>query len=249
MGIATHYLSGLRRATFRMNTGTTGWRSGTMSEKDTKSTMKRFSKALSAGVAAAAMAIVPVKAQDLVESLTEAAGVPQIPAFLPDKYSVEENAALPIDGVWSISTIRKKIRIEKGRAYALDPWLHMFVLKVQPDMVVLQNFQRTSAGVFTADDLPLVGPATFRLRPDGNMDVTVQGVLGPVSYKLIKRETDDSYAFDSELAAMSGRGDADDAYPVAPHPPAPDIGADNDPLADCENLGVDPITDDVVCLD
>lgn len=220
-----------------------------MSDNKKKLAMKRFSTALSVSVAVATMAILPAKAQDLVESLTEAAGVPQIPAFLPDKYSVEENAALPIDGVWSISTIGKKIRIEKGRAYALDPWLHMFVLKVQPDMVVLQNFQRMSAGVFTADDLPLVGPATFRLRPDGNMNVTVQGVLGPVSYKLIKREAEDSYAFNAELAAISGGPLPIGPEPITPAPPAPDSGADTDPLADCKNLGVDQITDDIVCLD
>jgi hypothetical protein len=206
--------------------------------------IKRIRNVLSAATAAAIFSIVPASAQDLVESLTEAAGVPQIPAFLPDKYSVEETAALPIDGVWMISSIRKKIRIERGRAYAVDSWLHMFVLKVQPDMVVLQNFQRDKAGVFTADDLPLLGQATFRLRPDGNMDVAVNGAFGPVSYKLIKRETDDNYAFDSELAAMNGEPE-----PINPEPQMHDEDNDSDPLAECENLGVDPITDDVVCVD
>jgi len=215
-----------------------------MRNNEKNARISRVIDALLCGVTLAAAFALPAAAQDIMESLTEAAGIPQIPAFLPDKYSIEETAALPIDGVWSISTINKKIRIERGRAFAVDPWLHMFVLKIQPDMVVLQNFQRTAAGKFTADDLPLVGPATFSLRPDGNMDVTVNGSLGPISYKLIKREADDNYAFDSELSAMVG-----DQAPIDPAPPVHEGDHNNNPLADCENLGVDPITDDVICLD
>ncbi len=186
----------------------------------------------------------PAAAQNNTEAIAGAARIAQVNAFLPDKYSVTETEALPIDGVWMISTIGKKIRIERGRAYAVDPWLHMFVLKVEPDMVVLRNFQRTGAGQYAAEDLPLLGPATFQLQPDCNLSVTVKGALGPASYVLIKREADDPAALEAEIAALNGNA-------VSPPPsaaPAPAPGGAN-PLADCKQLGVDQATGDVVCMD
>ena len=106
----------------------------------------------------------PAAAQDLSETIAEAVGVPQMDAFLPDKYSVAETQALPIDGVWMISSIRKNIRIEKGRAYAVDSWLHLFTLKVQPDMVVLQNFQRTGSGKIYSRRFTLAWPRDISIK-------------------------------------------------------------------------------------
>lgn len=202
----------------------------------------------------------PAVAQDLTETIAKAAGVPQMDAFLPDKYSVEESEALPIDGVWMISSIKKKIRIEKGRAYAVDSWLHLFTLKVQPDMVVLQNFQRTGPGKYTADDLPLLGPATFQLKPDGNMSVNVKGTLGPVAYGLIKREADNPAALAAEIAAAAG-SPVSPPPPAAPAPtpapepitdpePAPEpVTGEPDPFADCSVLDVNRDTGEIFCAD
>ncbi len=195
--------------------------------------------------AAIALPVVPAAAQDVGEAIAQVAGIPQVNAFLPNKSAVAQSEALPIDGVWTISTIGKRIRIERGRAYAIDSWLHLFTLRVQPDMVVLQNFRRTAAGRYTADDLPLLGPATFQLTPDGNLNASVQGALGPASYVLIKREIDDEDALQNELSG--GEQDAEDE-PSPPAAPAPAPG-EADPLADCENLDVDPETDAVVCKD
>lgn len=213
--------------------------------------LTKKSRAIESMLGAALTAVVvstPAAAQDLTETLAQAAGVPQVDAFLPDKYDVDETEALPIDGVWRISTINKKIRIEKGRAYAIDSWLHLFTLKVQRDMVVLQNFERTAPGQYAADDLPLMGPAEMQLRPDGNLTVTVKGMLGPASYKLIKRDIDDENALESELYAMANPGAA-----LKPTPPSDDYETlpsdDADSLADCETLDVDPATGDVVCMD
>ena len=212
-----------------------------------------FAKALLSAAALAATSIfaLPTAAQDVTEAIAQAASVPQIDAFLPDKYSVEETEALPIDGVWMISSINKKIRIERGRAYAVDSWLHMFTLKVQPDMVVLQNFQRTGPGQYTADDLPLLGPATFQLRPDGNISVKVKGMLGPVGYNLIKRDIDDNYALQAEFSAMNvGGGSPNTDYDDRPaYDDDDDSSPDADPLANCEMLDIDPATGDVVCMD
>ena len=183
-------------------------------------------------------------AQDLSETIADAAGIPRMDAFLPDRYSVEKSEALPIDGVWMISANRKKIKIEQGRAYALDPWLHLFTLKIQRDMVVLQNFQRTGPGKYQADDLPLLGPATMQLEDNGNLSVFVAGTLGPVRYKLIKREVDNSNLFQSELDILAGRVPERVEQPA---PPSNDEG--EDPLADCVLLNVDPQSGKIICED
>ena len=184
-------------------------------------------------------------AQDLSEAIADAAGIPRMDAFLPDRYSVEESEALPIDGVWMISANRKKIKIENGHAYALDPWLHLFTLKIQRDMVVMQNFQRTGPGKYQADDLPLLGPATMQLEDNGNLSVFVAGALGPVRYKLIKRKVDYSGRFQSELDILAGRAPEQDD--VAP--PRSSDDEVSDPLADCILLNVDPQTGEIVCDD
>ena len=192
-------------------------------------------------------------AQDMVDALAEAAGIPQVSAFLPDRYSVAQTDPMPIDGVWTISTIRKRIRFEGGRAFAVDPWTHMFVLKVQPDMVVVQDIRRTGAGVYEGFDLPLLGESTMRIGEDGNLDVLVQGKLGPARFRLLRRELDDGRAFNDERERMAGRmPEAPIEAPPARRPVERDEVArpdDADPLANCDQLAVDSTTGEVVCLD
>lgn len=171
--------------------------------------------------------------------------IPQIPAFLPLSTDVPMTEKLPIDGEWMVSTIRKRIRIEGGRAYALDPWLHLFVLKIEPLMVVLQDFKRTGPGQYTAYDLPLMGNLTAAMQPDGSLKVSVAGTLGPASYSLIPVRMDDQYGFDQEKSGQYVPGAGAPGYPVQPMPvPAPGNGQ-----ADCQTLDVDPATGNVVCMD
>jgi hypothetical protein len=141
----------------------------------------------------------------LVLSLMAATGkantipeIPQIPAFLPISSSVPMTKKLPIDGEWMISAIRKRIRIEGGRAYALDSWVHMFVLKIEPHMVVMKDIRRTAPGQYSGQDLPLMGPLTAQLMPDGSLHYTVAGILGPVKLKLLPLRMDDQRALDRE---------------------------------------------------
>ena len=165
----------------------------------------------------------PVSAQGVVDSALDAAGVPKVAAFLPSQYDVARTEPLPIDGVWRVNTIGKKIRIEQGRAYALDPWRHLFVLQVSPGMVVMQDFQRTGTGVYRANDLPLLGPATLTLNREGNLDVSVQGSLGPVRYQLVRLDAQYPDALNQELSAMHGQATAPAAPPVFTPPPAPAV--------------------------
>jgi hypothetical protein len=218
---------------------------------------------------ALAVIAVPATAQDMSEMISEAAGLPQIPAFLPDKYSVQRSDPLAIDGVWMISALRKKIRIEQGRAYAMDPWLHLFVLKIQPDMVVMQNFRRTGNGEYAADDLPLMGPAVLRLNGEGNLDVSVQGSLGPAKYGLVRLEAQYPNELGSEILAATGRTvnipgpmSIQQPAPATPpsyppsYPPQPAYQPNPAPAAlpagpatDCVAIGIDPDTGATICAE
>jgi len=108
-----------------------------------------------------------------------------IPAFLPMANSIPVTGASEIDGEWRINTIGKRIRIEQGRAYAVDDWLHLGVLHVQPNMVVIRNITPDGMGGYTGEDLPLMGKWQATLASDGALNVTVAGALGPVSYRLL----------------------------------------------------------------
>lgn len=124
--------------------------------------------------------------------------IPKIRAFLPMMTDVPATDAMPIDGEWMIPLIRKRIRIDSGRAYAVDPWVHLFVLKVEPMMVVLSDLQRTGPGQYSGKDLPLMGDFTATLGQDGVLNVSVAGALGPVNYKLMPVSISDESWFSQE---------------------------------------------------
>jgi len=123
--------------------------------------------------------------------------VPQIGAFLPSVVEVPPGDPLVIDGQWKISSNDKLIRIDRGRAYAIDGWVHLFVLKIQPGMVVLRHLKETKEGTFTGEDLPLAGPLEATLTGDRLLDVKVAGKLGEARYQLIPQQLDEQAAFDA----------------------------------------------------
>jgi hypothetical protein len=191
--------------------------------------------------------------------------IPQVPAFLPTVTDVPMGQKLPIDGDWIISTIHKRIRIEGGRAYALDPWIHMFVLKIEPLMVVLENIQRTGPGRYSGQDLPLMGPLTAALGPDGSLNVTVAGTMGTSRYSLIPARLDDPQSFALERSGQYVQPAPSPApppqqpnpaqAPAAPAPqpiaqpaPPPAGAAQGTDLSTCKQLGIDA-TGKIVCRD
>ena len=200
--------------------------------------------------------------------------VPQIPAFLP---RVDQGAAtqpMPLDGTWLISTIGKKIRIEAGRAYAYDGWLHLFVLKVEPGMVVIRNITPTGPGQYSGEDLPLMGQWSAKVQADRSLSVSVAGALGPVSYKLMPVQLDNPqwYAQEMQAAGLSPQygvqtggyqftqpagGAPQQGYQPAPgytpqQPPSMPGTAPQPPApatAACEVMQFDPRTGNTVCMD
>lgn len=131
---------------------------------------------------------------------------PQIGAFLPKVVDVAPSEPMPIDGLWKISTINKLIRIDRGRAYAIDGWTHLFVLVIKPGMVTIQNLQGAGEGIYTGDDLPLAGPLKATLTGDRILDVKVAGKLGEARYQLIPQQLDDQEAFNELIKAVRAAG-------------------------------------------
>ena len=191
--------------------------------------------------------------------------IPQIPAFLPTVDQVAVTQPMPLDGTWLINTIRKKIRIESGRAYAVDGWLHLFTLKIEPGMVVIKDITPTGPGQYAGQDLPLMGRWTVRVQADRSLSVSVAGALGPATYKLIPVQFDNEQWYRQEMAATglvtpqpsyqstqpstyqpAPPGQA--AQPVQPgnapvyRAPAPQPNASN-----CAQKEYDPVTDTVRC--
>ncbi|MEO0425708.1 MAG: hypothetical protein AAF184_25485, partial [Pseudomonadota bacterium] len=107
-----------------------------------------------------------------------------MPANLPYESSAVRSDVLGIDGDWRIREIGKRIRVDRGIAYALDPWVHAVLWRVNPGMVVMQNIELTTDGRYEADDLPLQGRSTMTLQADGTIRVLVAGAFGPVNLVL-----------------------------------------------------------------
>jgi hypothetical protein len=148
--------------------------------------------------------------------------LPQIPAFLPSVESVAPTAPQPLDGTWLIPSIRKKIRIEGGRAYAVDGWLHMMVLKIEPGMVVIQDITPTAPGKYSGNDLPLLGSWEATVENDRSLAVTVKTALMPVPYKLVPMQLDNPGWYAQEMQA-AGLTVPQSAYapPQGGYQPAP----------------------------
>ncbi len=116
-------------------------------------------------------------------------------AALPNRYAIDLGAPLAIDGIWRISTNNKRLRIERGRAFAVDGWNHLLLVRVEPDQVTMVNIRPSEqgsdrAGVYLGRDILLNGDAEMRLRPDGNLDVTVGTFPFPAKFVLIREGLD-----------------------------------------------------------
>lgn len=112
-------------------------------------------------------------------------------AALPNRYAVDLGAPLPIDGVWRISTNDKRLRIERGRAFAVDGWNHALLFRVEPEQVTMTDVRREEAGVYLGRDILLGGDAVMTLRSDGNLAVRVATFPFPVEFVLIREALDE----------------------------------------------------------
>jgi hypothetical protein len=149
----------------------------------------------------------------------------QIPALLPDVASIPATQPMPLDGTWLITEIGKKIRFEAGRAFAVDPWMHMLIFKVSPGMVVIRDIKPIGPGRYSAYDLPLMGSMTMTVQPDRSLMLSVAGAVGPATYRLVAVQLDNAQWFAQEMRA-AGLGGTQQVYQPPPpqYQPSPPPG-------------------------
>ncbi len=123
------------------------------------------------------------------------------PALLPTADSVPAGKATDIDGIWRISTNGAKVRIQGGRAYAVDGWQHL-TFWIYPNMVVTKDIKPDGMGCYSGYDLVLLGNWQAKPAADGALDIHVASVT-PVSLRLLPVELDNPDGV--------GNGDEDDA--------------------------------------
>ena len=162
-----------------------------------------------------------------------AAGIPQTGAFLPNKSAVAPGQRMDIDGTYTISTLGKRITIDRGRGYAVDGWTHALTLKIRPDMVTMRNIMQIDATTYAGDDLPLLGKATMKVQPDGSIATVIAGMV-PYRYTLLPVD-----GYNQRPAS----NDPTDNYEE------PDAAPPNSDIENCEIVAVDPDTDELICLD
>ncbi len=151
-------------------------------------------------------------------SLGLGANVYAADALLPMLDTVAPTQAQPIDGMWTVSTLGKRVRIEKGRVYVVDGWRHLFVLTVRPGMVVVKDIQAQGAGTFAGYDLMAIGPWRAKKNASGNLDVELGGLV-PSRFQMLPVQLDNPAAYQQVPVAV-----APNPYAVAPAPvaaPAP----------------------------
>ena len=123
--------------------------------------------------------------------------VPKMKAFLPMSYHVPPTEAMPLDGVYMIAGMDKRIRIEKGRSYAVDSWMVMMVLEVRPNMVLTKDIAPTGPGKYSGYNLTFRKEETFEVTPAGSVETRVGGA----SFTLIPLRLDNQAWFDQEMVA------------------------------------------------
>ncbi len=117
---------------------------------------------------------------------------------LPDRYAVAAGEALPIDGVWRLSTNGKRMRFDKGRAFAVDGWNFSLVIRVEPEQVTMLDIVREEPGLYAGQDILLGAPAKLTLRGDGNLDVSIATFPFPVNFTMKRVALDDPAMLDAE---------------------------------------------------
>jgi hypothetical protein len=153
-------------------------------------------------VMCAVLLLWPWSAQLHAQTMT----VPEIGAFLPSVVDVKPSQVLPIDGLWSVSSLDKVVRIDRGRVYAIEGWMHLLLFKIKPGMVVIKGLKEESDGVYAGDDLPLQGPLKATLTGDRILDIKVAGALGEVRYQMIPQQLDDQDAFNKLIKGIRAEG-------------------------------------------
>lgn len=115
----------------------------------------------------------------------------------------DETSPTPeIDGIWTISSNGKRMRIENGSVHAVDSW-RVLIVSVEAGQLVARDLIRIGPGSYREYDLLVDGEAKFELQADGSLSgaSTSLGVI-PIPWKLYpsKPKNEAAYREAVELA-------------------------------------------------
>ncbi|MGE3690019.1 MAG: RICIN domain-containing protein [Novosphingobium sp.] len=150
----------------------------------------------------------------LPANLAIAQNVAQLPVF----GEVEPAEALEIDGIWKVVGLGKRVLIEKGHSYVLDPWVHLFTVKVDKGQVVSTSITRAGPRTFSAYDNLLQQRMIWRVNADRSISASGSGFLAP-SFRMEPVELARPRAFEDMLEKVPGGPDeGPDSRPPAGRP-------------------------------
>lgn len=125
-------------------------------------------------------------------------GLISFKSALPDRYAITGSKTLPIDGVWRLSTNGKRMRFDKGRAFAVDGWNFSLVFRVEPDQVTMRDLRQTVPGKYEGFDILLNAPGKLKVRKDGNLEVEIATWPFPTKFQMIRVAIDHPASLDEE---------------------------------------------------
>ena len=90
-------------------------------------------------------------------------------AALTNYEQAAQSEPTPIDGLWRLREINKKVIIENGLVIALEEWVHLFIWVVEPGMVTSSRLRQTDRQKLVAYDELLMREMEWTLREDGTV--------------------------------------------------------------------------------
>lgn len=123
--------------------------------------------------------------------------IPKLKAFLPMSYNVPPTEAMPLDGFYMIAGMDKRIRIEKGRSYAVDSWMYLMLLEIRPNMVLTKDIAPKAPGKYIGYNLTFSKEESFEVTAAGS----VESKVGGHTFTLIPLQLDNQAWFDQEMKA------------------------------------------------
>ena len=165
------------------------------------------------------------------------------PAMLPRVETIPPREAQPIDGVWTVSSIGKRVRVEKGRVHVVDPWRHLFVMKVETGMVVVKDIYNLGSGLFSGYDLMALGPWRAVKTAAGTLDVDIGG-LTPTRFQMVPVMLDYPEQFQALPIYQPTQSIPGGASVPAQSVPAEEPTSD----ATCRDVEYQPETDNYKCV-
>jgi hypothetical protein len=120
---------------------------------------------------------------------------------LPTVQDVAPGEPLPIDGVWTETTLKARLQIGAGRIWAVDPYVSGGVWNVSPGQVEITSVKRTGPRTFVGWNVAYKGPYYLHLLDENRIAVMLRTPLaGDYTAIMTKSSVDDPQAFAAELA-------------------------------------------------